>query len=224
MLTAEKFRLPLEKMVVIYNGVNEQFIPMDRRQAQSLLADKYHIDSPFVLYAGKLQSRKNIIRILQAFDIVRRDVRPDLKLVLAGRRTWKSEGLDETMDRLNVRDKVIELGYIRNDDLPLLYSGAEVFVFPSLWEGFGIPVIEAMACGTPVVTSNISSLPEVAGDAALLVDPYSINDIAAAMERLLSDGELRQRLHDKGLERVKAFSWRNTALRTRQLYETLSGI
>lgn len=223
-LTAEKFKLPLEKMFVVHNGVNAQFAPMAPDLVRPALAAKYAIDFPYALYAGKLQSRKNIVRILESFAIVRREVRPDLKLVLAGRRTWKSEGLDEALDRLRLRDHVLELGYMRNEDLPLLYNGAEVFLFPSLWEGFGIPVVEAMACGTPVVTSNLSSLPEIAGDAALLVDPYSVDAIAGAMERLLTDEPLRRELREKGLRRAADFSWRETALRTRQVYARLADV
>jgi glycosyltransferase involved in cell wall biosynthesis len=166
-----------------------------------------------------LVARKNIIRMLEAFHHFRHEVKSEIKLVLAGTKSWTSEGIDETIERLKLKDHVIELGYVNNHDLPVLYSGAEMFVFPSLWEGFGIPVIEAMACSTPVLTSNNSALPEVAGGAAVLIDPYSVEDIASGMYKLFSDATLRQSLRAKGLERAKFFTWRRTAQQTLEAYK-----
>lgn len=218
-LTAEKFKIPLERMPVVYNGVGENFRPVERAAARAALADVYGIREPYLLYVGKLESRKNIVRLLEAFHQFRHEAATPVKLVLAGRRSQMAQGIDETLDRLKLRPHVIEVGHVRNQDLPVLYSGAEMFVFPSLWEGFGIPVAEAMACGTPVITSNLSSLPEVAGGAAVLVDPYSVQDIAAGMHALFSDAALRETLRSKGLQRAQQFSWQRTARETLAVYE-----
>jgi glycosyltransferase involved in cell wall biosynthesis len=218
-LTAEKFKISPERLFVVYNGVGENFHPVALDHVHSVLKNTYGIYHPYILYVGELVARKNIIRILEAFNHFRHEVRSDTKLVLAGTRTWPSEGIDETIERLKLKDHVIELGYVNNQDLPVLYSGAEMFVFPSLWEGFGIPVIEAMACSTPVLTSNNSALPEVAGGAAVLIDPYSVEDIASGMYKLFSDATLRQSLRAKGLERAKFFTWRRTAQQTLEAYK-----
>jgi len=221
-LTAEKFGIPLEKMSVVYNGISPVFRPVPPAEARAALAQRHGIDGPYLLYAGNLQARKNIIRLLEAYALFRREVTDAPQLVLVGRRTRRSEGIDEALDRLRLRDHVRELGHLPNEDLPLIYSGAEQFVFPSLWEGFGIPVVEAMACGTPVVTSNLSSLPEVCGGAAVLVDPYSVEDIAAGMHRLFTDAGLQQDLHTRGLARAAQFTWERTARETLAVYRRLT--
>jgi glycosyltransferase involved in cell wall biosynthesis len=216
--TAELFRIPTDRMTVVSNGVAERFTVLPAGAARERVAGRYGIRAPYLLFMGKVETRKNVVRILEAFDRFRREVRDDVKLVLAGRRTPTSVGIDETIARLQLREHVIEPGYVDDEDLPVLYNAAEMFVFPSLWEGFGIPVIEAMACGTPVVTSNVSALPEVAGDAALLVDPYRVDDIAAAMHRVYSDAGLRAELRDRGLRRARLFSWTRTARETLDAY------
>lgn len=217
-LTAEKFGIPHERMRVVYNGVGEQFRPLDLEQVRKALALRYQIHEPYVLYVGKLEARKNIVRLLEAFNQVRHEAGRGVKLVLAGGRTPTSQGIDEAIARLGLRDDLIELGHLPNADLPLLYAGAQLFAFPSLWEGFGIPVVEAMACGTPVLTSNLSALPEIAGGAALLVNPYSTAEIAAAMNSLLEDGELVARLRLAGIERARQFNWQATAEGTLAAY------
>jgi glycosyltransferase involved in cell wall biosynthesis len=218
-LSAERLGVPLEKMVVVHNGVGDHFAPLDRAQVKATLAERYKIHDPYVLVVGKLQKRKNITRILESFAQVRAEVGGPLKLLLAGARTWAADDLDGTIARLGLQGHVIEVGYLKNDDLPLLYNGAELFLFPSLWEGFGIPAIEAMACGTPVVTSNLSSLPEIAGDAALLIDPYKTEDIAAAMHRVLTEPGLAESQRAKGLKQARKFSWKKTAHETLAAYK-----
>lgn len=217
-LTAERFKLDRSRMHVVYNGVGAQYQPQDAALARRLVAERYGLHEPFLLYLGKIESRKNIVRLLQAFDQFRREAREPVKLVLAGRRSPMTQGIDETLDELGLRAHVVEMGYVPDADLPLLYGAAQMFLFPSLWEGFGIPVIEAMACGTPVITSNLSSLPEVSGDAALLVDPYRVEDIAAAMLKLWQDEALRADLRERGLRNARRFSWDKTALETLAVY------
>jgi glycosyltransferase involved in cell wall biosynthesis len=203
--------------------VGEDFQPIEPALARRTLADNYGIVEPYALFVGQLKARKNIARILEAFARFRLESRSELRLVLAGRRDWSSAGMDEVIDRWKLRGQVIELGHLAHPDLAVLYSGARMLVFPSLWEGFGIPVIEAMACGTPVITSNNSCLPEIAGDAALLVDPYSVEAIAEAIYRLDTDAALRQTLREKGLQRARAFSWRRTAEQTLAAYRVAAG-
>jgi glycosyltransferase involved in cell wall biosynthesis len=217
----DRFKIPLEKMQVVHNGVGENFRPIPKSEAAEIMLQKYGIRDPYILFVGQIKARKNVVRIIRAFAQLKREIKMPLKLLLAGRRIWTSDGVDEAIAEENLKDAVHELGHIGLDDLPVIYSGAELFVFPSLWEGFGIPVIEAMASGTPVVTSNISSLPEVAGDSAVLVDPYSVEEIAKGMYRILSDIAYRKSLCAKGLQRATLFSWTNTAKQTLKAYKSL---
>ncbi len=218
-LIAENFRIPEDRLEVVYNGVSDEFHPMKRELARAKVRATYGIERPYLLFAGQLKKRKNIGRILEAFARFRADGNDDFAFVLAGRRDWSSEDLDSVIDRLQIRPWIHELGHLENGQLPALYSAAEASVFPSLWEGFGIPVIESMACGTPVITSNLSCLPEVAGGQAVLVNPYSVEEIADAMERTTQDSALRERLIAGGIARAGEFSWRETARQTLRAYE-----
>jgi glycosyltransferase involved in cell wall biosynthesis len=216
---AEAFKIPRDRLPVVYHGVGEEFRPAPKGQAREWMRRRYNIDSPYLLFVGQLKARKNIVRMIHAFAELRREWKPDLKLVLAGRRIWTSGGIDEAIREHRLQNHVVELGHLDLQDLPAVYAGAEVFLFPTLWEGFGIPVVEAMACGTPVVTSNLSCLPEVAGDAAVLVNPYSIEDIAAGVHRFLSDTTLQAAFRTKGLERAKQFTWKRSAEKTLEAYK-----
>jgi glycosyltransferase involved in cell wall biosynthesis len=188
--------------------------------ARKRLEATYAIRERYVLFVGQLKTRsKNLLRLLEAFRQFRAEAGEPFRLVMVGRRNRTTVGLDEAVERLALKDHVVELGHVPDADLPLLYSGAEMLAFPSLCEGFGFPVIEAMACGTPVVTSKVSCLPEVAGGAALLVDPYSVEDIAAGMHRVFRDAALREDLCARGFERAKFFSWERTARQTLEAYE-----
>jgi glycosyltransferase involved in cell wall biosynthesis len=213
------FGLDPKRLTVVHHGVDPNFYPRSTEWCRRLLAAEYRIDRPYALFVGQIKARKNIIRILQAFERVRAAGDSELSLILAGRRGRTSDGIDETISRLRLADHVIELGHVRQEHLPELYSAAEMLVFPSLFEGFGFPVIEAMACGTPVVTSNVSALPEVAGRAALLVDPNSVEEIAGAMSRLRGDLDLQSVLRARGLERAKEFTWKRAAEQTCLAYK-----
>lgn len=215
---ADYHKIPRERLSVTYNAVSAHFVPTNAAAQANVLA-RYKIPQPYFLFAGRLEPRKNVVRLLEAFDMIRREVNPDLRLVLAGNKTWARRAVDQTIERLGLHTHVIETGYVADADLPALFGGAQAFVFPSLWEGFGIPVVEAMACGTPVLTSNLSSLPEIAGGAAVLVDPLRVEDIARGMERLAGEPELRAALSAQGLERAKDFSWRRTAELTHAAYK-----
>jgi glycosyltransferase involved in cell wall biosynthesis len=208
------------KIQVIYPGLDhEQFRPQEITSARRAhLAQKYHLPERFLLYVGKIQPRKNLTRLLHAFHRVRQ-VHPDVHLVLAGSRGWMNEELDATMQQLDLAQVVHSTGFVADEDLPALYNLAEMLVFPSLYEGFGFPVLEAMACGTPVVTSATSSLGELAAAAALCVDPLSVEAIAAAIQTLLDDPRGRDSLRQKGLARAQQFTWTQCAQETLACYQ-----
>jgi glycosyltransferase involved in cell wall biosynthesis len=221
-LLADKFKISQDRLRVVHNAVGEHFRPVAPEIVRRTLAQSYGIDGPYVLYVGKLQACKNVVRILETFHRFRHEVDPNIKLVLVGKKTWTSSDIAKTIERLKLERHVLEIGYARNEDLPVLYSGASMFVFPSLSEGFGMPVLEALACGVPVITSNVDALPEVTGDAALHVNPYSIDDIGSAMQRVFTDHQLRESLRARGFDRAKGFTWRGTAEQTLAAYTQLA--
>jgi glycosyltransferase involved in cell wall biosynthesis len=216
------FSVPRDRLSVIYNGVGSHFVRTAPDDARRAVKERFGIDYPYVLFVGKLQARKNVRRLIEAYAIYRRETGSDARLLLAGRRNQTGDDLDETIARLGLGDHVVQAGYFRPTDLPALYSGARLFAFPSLFEGFGIPVVEAMACGTPVVTSTVTSLPEVAGDAAVLVDPTSVEGIAEGMVRVERSPDLRADLIARGLTRAQQFTWQHCARSTLQAYERMS--
>lgn len=174
-------------------------------------------DRPYLLYVGTLEPGKNVQRLIAAFDAVA-DQFPDHLLVLVGDRGWLFEGIYEAAERSLHRDRIRFLGHLPDDDVVELFNFCDAFVYPSLYEGFGLPPLEAMACGAPVITSGTSSLPEVVGGAALTVNPESVEEIAAAMRRVLSSRDLRQELREYGLARAARFSWERTARETLKVY------
>jgi len=198
--------IPAQKIRVVHSGIDSKLQPIDNPQKLSDLRDKLHIPGPYVLHVGRIQSRKNLTRLVEAFSQIK-DLIPDLRLVLAGREVWGGQSVSNRITQLGLEDAVIRIGYVKEDDLPTLYSGAIVYAFPSLYEGFGFPALEAMACGTAVVCSNTSSLPELVGDAALTVAPTDVTALAESMARLIMDEELRGTLIARGFERVKLFTW-----------------
>ena len=213
----------MERITVIPLAAGKQFQPLTESEVQTVL-ERLGINFPYILFVGSLEPRKNILRLLEAYDQIL-DWSSRWHLVVVGARNiWKSEPLGKFIEDRNMQSRVHCPGYISDDELPALYNGADLFVFPSLYEGFGLPVLESMACGTPVVTSNTSSLPEVAGDAALLVDSYNVEEIAGAMQLLLSDAEFASDLRSRGLERAKKFTWEKTASQTIAVYEQLLGV
>lgn len=218
-----------DKITVLYSGVDARFTPQKERGEEERIRRRYKLGhQPFILSLGTLQPRKNYSRLISAFarvaDVSRRfDSRPvSHNLVVVGKQGWLFDSIKADAARLGVRTRVIFPGYADNQDLPALYRTAELFVFPSLYEGFGLPPLEAMACGTPVITSNVSSLPEVVGDAGLTVDPTDIYALANAMGRVLQDTRLSQRMIEQGLARAAGFTWFRAARQLRQLYRQLT--
>jgi len=203
-------------------GVAPRFQPVSPEQVASHLVRRFGLRPPYVLYVGAITIRKNVVRALRAFASIRQFL-PELRFVLAGARVWRKTPLEPVIQELGLADRVYCTGPFPDADLPALYAGADLFVFPSLYEGFGLPPLEAMACGTPVVCSNAASLPEVVGDAALTVDPYDVDALADAMCRVLVDGQLREDLRARGLARARRFSWEKTARETVAVYREVLG-
>ena len=210
--------IPADKIDVIYNAYDERFGVEPREEDVERVRERYQLQDAFVLYAGNVKPHKNLERLIDAFDLVRKRGLEHLKLVLIGDEISKYAALRRAVHHHQLHKYVRFLGYLPEETLAVMYRLAGVFVFPSLYEGFGLPPLEAMASGTPVVTSNVSSLPEVAGDAAVLVDPYHPEAIADGIERVLCDEALRRDLRAKGLARAQQFSWEASARRVREIY------
>ena len=206
------------KIDVIYNAYDERFGIEPNADAVERVRERYQLHDQFVLYAGNVKPHKNLERLIEAFHIVRDRGLDHLKLVLIGDDISKYASLRRAVHRHQLHKYVRFLGYLHEDTLAVMYRLASVFVFPSLYEGFGLPPLEAMVSGTPVVTSNVSSLPEVAGDAAVLVDPYDPEAIADGIHRVLTNDQLRQELRQKGLARARQFSWEASVRRVREIY------
>jgi len=216
----QHLRVKPERVVVIPEAASARYHPVDWAQIQPVL-NSHRIDAPYILYVGSIEPRKNLSRLLEAYAELRR-WSTRWKLLVVGARRWKSSSVFKTVERLGLSPHVIFAGFVPEQDLPALYSGASLVAFPSLYEGFGLPVLEAMACGTPVVTSNNSSLPEVAGDAAILVDPYDVAALTEAMRQVLSDTDLAAELRTRGLAQVAQFTWDRTAREVIAVYEMVT--
>jgi len=215
--------VPESKITVIYEAAHPLFAPMDKTRAREFVRRLYNLPDEFVLFVGTIEPRKNLPTLLRAFKRLRDNYKMQLPLVIAGYRGWLVEEVDQALAEVQLGDALRFLGSVRNEELVYLYNAASLFVLPSFYEGFGLPPLEAMACGTPVIVSNVSSLPEVVGDAALLVAPDDVEGLAVAMARVLTDETLRNELRDKGLARARTFSWERAARETLAVYrQTMS--
>jgi glycosyltransferase involved in cell wall biosynthesis len=210
--------VPAEKVSVIYNAIDERFLGPADTTRMDLVRQRYQLDHPFVLYVGNIKPHKNVDRLIDAFGRARRSGPDDLKLIIIGDELSKYPVLRQAVHRHKLDKHVRFLGFQPHDTLAAFYRLARAFVFPSLYEGFGLPPLEAMACGTPVVTSNVSSLPEIAGGAALLVDPYDAEAIADGIRRAVNDDALRADLSARGRARARAFSWSQSVAAIHQIY------
>jgi glycosyltransferase involved in cell wall biosynthesis len=216
------FGVPPTKVEVIYNALDERLADPPSADDLERVRQRFLLTAPFVLYTGNIKPHKNLDRLIEAFALVRRQT-DNLKLLIIGDAISKYPNLRRLVHRHQLHRDVRFLGFVPDATLAALYRMAAVFVFPSLYEGFGLPPLEAMASGTPVITSNVSSLPEVVGDAALLIDPLRPDQIAAAIQRILSDDALRADLVRRGRERARAFSWDRSVARVRDVYAELVG-
>lgn len=210
--------IPEEKIWVTPHGVSPDFTPIQDKEILERIKIKYRIKENYILFVGVLQPNKNIVKLLEAFSLLKNSCKLEHQLVIAGEKGWLYEDIFKKYNELKLGDTVIFTGYVPDGDLPALYSGADLFILPSQLEGFGIPVLEAMACGTPVVTSNTCALPETAGDAAILVKPDSVHEIAGGIYQVLSDNNLQASLRQKGFAHAKKFTWENTAKMTLEVY------
>ena len=207
-----------ERVTVVYAGVEKRFRPQREEMVLAEVRQRYGISRPFVLGLGTLQPRKNFSRLIRAYALLRERHNVPHQLVIGGGRGWLYDEIDNTIRSLKLKGDVLLIGFVEDRDLPALYTAADVFAFPSLYEGFGLPVLESMGCGTPVVTSCVASLPEVAGNAALLIQPEDEEALADALWRLISDQELRQTLQQRGFQQVKRFTWERAASKLLQVY------
>jgi glycosyltransferase involved in cell wall biosynthesis len=218
------FKYPADKIKVVYCGIDlNTYRPDISEEKINITCKKLEIPREYILYLGTLEPRKNIERLIEAYSLFLDKNKNDSLpvLVIAGGKGWIYESIFKKAKELNLDKTIIFTGYIADEDKPALLAGAICFCFPSLYEGFGLPPLEAMACGTPAVVSNAASLPEVIGDAAIFVDPYNIENLADCIEKLVFDEDLRYKLGNLGLERVKRFSWEKLS---EELYKDLVSI
>jgi glycosyltransferase involved in cell wall biosynthesis len=218
------FEIPPERIEVVYNAIDERFLHGHATEAdRDLIARRYQVTYPFLLYAGRISPHKNVVRMIEAFSALKTELErdqtlPDLKLIIIGDDLSGNPDLRRTVVRSGVQNDVRFLGFIPIEVLRIFYDEAKVFVFPSLYEGFGLPPLEAMAHGTPVVTSNVSSLPEVVGNAAVLVNPENVFEIMRALHRVLTDQSLRVRMKERGYQQAAKFSWNTSVRRILEAY------
>jgi glycosyltransferase involved in cell wall biosynthesis len=218
------FNVKPEKIEVVYNALDENFLRgHSTADEQAIIRGRYQVDSPFLLYAGRISPHKNVARIIEAFsalkgELAKEGAYPDLKLIVIGDEVSKNPDIRRAVIRSGVQHDVRFLGYVSIDVLRIFFDMAKVFVFPSLYEGFGLPPLEAMAHGTPVVASNVTALPEVVGNAALMVNPENVFEISRALLRVLTDQSLRERMKAAGLVQAQRFSWDASVRRMLQLY------
>jgi glycosyltransferase involved in cell wall biosynthesis len=222
------FEIPSDRIEVVYNAIDERFLHGHATSAdRELIAKRYQVTYPFLLYAGRVSPHKNVVRMIEAFSALKAElekdqVYPDLKLIIIGDDLSGNPDLRRTVVRSAVQNDVRFLGFIPIDVLRIFYDEAKLFVFPSLYEGFGLPPLEAMAHGTPVVTSNVSSLPEVVGRAAVLVNPENVFEIMRALHRVLTDRSLRDRMKERGYQQVARFSWETSVRRIVDVYRQVA--
>ncbi len=217
----EQYKVPEESVIVTYPGIKKN---LDKTQeTMTDVREKYKISKQYILFVGTLQPRKNIVRLVEAFAKILEDKQQeDLNLVVVGKKGWLYEKILESPGNLKILDKVKFLDFVPDEDLPSLYKDALCYVLPSLYEGFGLPVLEAMKYGCPVITSNVSSLPEAGGDAALYVDPLNTDDIAEKIKEVIDSKKLRDDMREKGYAHLKKFSWEKTARETLRILEEIA--
>ncbi len=223
------FDISPDRIEVIYNAIDERFLHGHASAAdRELIAQRYQVTYPFLLYAGRISAHKNVVRMIEAFSALKGELEkegayPDLKLIIIGDDLSGNPDLRRTVVRSGVQNDVRFLGFVPIEVLRIFYDEAKIFVFPSLYEGFGLPPLEAMVHGTPVVTSNVSSLPEVVGNAAVLVNPENVFEIMRALHRVLMDRPLRERMKERGCQQATKFSWEKSVRRILAAYHEVAG-
>lgn len=213
--------VPESKITVIYAAADGEYRPITEDRSLKAVQEKYSLDGPFLLFVSTIEPRKNLPTLLRAFRRLLDDYKLDVKLTVVGQRGWFCGEVFAVTESQNLSENVAFLGHVPMEDLVLLYNAAQALVHPSYYEGFGLPPLEAMACGTPSIVANVSSLPEVVGDASLLIAPDDVEGWTVAMWRVLTDNSLRSELSAKGLTRAQLFSWKKAAQATLDLYKRL---
>jgi len=215
------FGLPEKKIKVIYLGISDKFRVMTDKKKINKIKEKYSLNFPFILTVSTLEPRKNIPNLIRAFSYLKKENKITQKLVIVGQKGWKYNEIFILIKKLEMEKEIIFLGYVSEKELICIYNLADLFVFPSFYEGFGFPVLEAMKCGCPVITSNVSSLPEISGKAAKYINPYNLKEITESIYGVLTDKDLSKRMVNKGLLQSKKFSWEKCTNETLKVYEEL---
>jgi len=218
---SDRFKIGRDKISVIYEGISGQFHEINEEREINGFKARYGITKPYIFYTGVWRNHKNLVGLIKAFGILRKSHRLDYQLVLGGKEDPYYPEVRETWEKLGLGDRIISAGFIKQEELPLFYSAAEVFVIPSFYEGFGLVGLEAMACKTPVVSSNKTSLPEILQDAAQYFDPENPRDMAEKISLVLGDKKLYNELVAKGLQQCKKYNWRQMAKETLEIYEDI---
>ena len=216
--------IPEDKVFVTPLAANSNFKPLNKEICRSHIQEKFNFSKPYILYIGGFSVRKNARDLVLSFDKIYKDLKQPHVLLLAGSLKDEGKKLLEHSKTLSSSEDIIFTGFIEDELLPTLYNGAEAFVYPSIYEGFGLPPLESMSCKTPVITSNITSIPEVTGDACILINPLNRNELEESLVNLLNDDELKSTLSKKGYERSLQFSWRNTAIKTLEAYTKINNL
>lgn len=215
----DRFDIDPRKIAVIYSGVDTLYGPIDEDQIKKEILTRYGIKDRFILYVGNAKPHKNLIRLIKAFGNLSPAILNEYQLVLAGSATKEYLKLHQEIKKSGIAERIVFIGYVPKDDMPHMYNLADILVLVSLYEGFGLPMAEAMACGTPVLASNIAAMPEIVGEAGILVDPHETDSITNGMEMILNNSALKEHMKQKGLERAKAFSSMETAKQVLQVYK-----
>jgi glycosyltransferase involved in cell wall biosynthesis len=216
--TIQHLGVPKDKITVVYEAANPIFGPVDRDEARREVRNRHGVDGPFVLFVSTIEPRKNVPTLLRAIWHLRESYKADVRLVVAGGKGWLFEDAFAVVEELELDDTVHFVGRVSSEDLLYLYNAAEMLAHPAFYEGFGLPPLEAMVCGLPVIVSNVASLPEVVGDAGLLIDPHDVDELTVALWRVLSDSGLREEMQEKGLRQASRFSWERAARETLDIY------
>jgi glycosyltransferase involved in cell wall biosynthesis len=211
------FKINGEKISVAYHGAESELRPLDKEEAKRVVSEKYGLKTPFILFLGTLEPRKNIPTLLEVFARIHEQIPHDL--VLVGQKGWKWEPIFQIIEDLHIDSRVHWVGYVPDQERPQFYNAADFLVYPSWYEGFGMPLLEAMQCGCPVITSEVSAMPEVVAEAGLLIDPAQTGTLQEAMLRMALEPELKERLREAGLTRAGNFSWESSAQLTLEVFE-----
>ncbi|MDD3824677.1 MAG: glycosyltransferase family 1 protein [Anaerolineae bacterium] len=216
--TIQHLGVPQDKITVVHEAANPIFRPIDRKEAAEEVRVRYGVDAPFVLFVSTIEPRKNVPTLMRAIWQLQECYKEDVHLILAGGKGWLFEDAFASVEEFKLDSRVHFVGRVSSEELLYLYNAAELLAHPAFYEGFGLPPLEAMACGLPVVVSNVASLPEVVGDAGLLIDPHDVDELTVNIWRVLNDDQLREEMREKGLRQAQRFSWDRAARETKEIY------